>query len=544
MLEAKYPDLVSSLLPYLDQPFFAQVNNDFWLTFALREDGRLYFDARMLLSGKFDNPLLFLFASLLIKGQISSSFKIEECGDMLYLLSDQELEILGVIFGDKEALLAQIAQLRTMSADQLLDFFLDFSAKYPQISLSQDQLCLLFDEKQLLPQEKYHIGVRDEQILRILYLLKLVRDSQIPLLLSHFSKQQIFGVLLMDFLLWEKGTFVFDPVIEASYASLWSEKVPLYAKTYGRDAVIFLFAQQIKPEESLLDEALAYINHFRNLFKHVFEKSAFQMQSTELTALDLWIFEQYSLLEQETKETWLSNSVILQKIQYFTKNYFSRYLESIKKSPEKNYFASWKMFLKLLQMLTPYLPNICAEMKHLIWPFYLETDQEVTSGSKDFKIHKLFAIIQKIAEQKSLLNLKKHQHIQLFVKWWPQEEALLEQNRELLYSLLSVKNIEYSEWNRAMPSGFKTFSLLDMEIGVADMQLEQQIDELAQLEQDLITKTHYLQTVKQTLIMLSNLPAVDSARLEEREDEYELVKDQIAILELKIQKLKMQKKAS
>lgn len=95
-----------------------------------------------------------------------------------------------------------------------------------------------------------------------------------------------------------------------------------------------------------------------------------------------------------------------------------------------------------------------------------------------------------------------------------------------------------------MPSGFKTFSLLDMEIGVADMQLEQQIDELAQLEQDLITKTHYLQTVKQTLIMLSNLPAVDSARLEEREDEYELVKDQIAILELKIQKLKMQKKAS
>lgn len=161
----------------------------------------MYFDARMLLSGKFDNPLLFLFASLLMKGQISSSFKIEECGDMLYLLSDQELEILGVIFGDKEALLAQIAQLRTMSADQLLDFFLDFSAKYPQISLSQDQLCLLFDEKQLLPQEKYHIGVRDEQILRILYLLKLVRDSQIPLLLSHFSKQQIFGVLLMDFLL-------------------------------------------------------------------------------------------------------------------------------------------------------------------------------------------------------------------------------------------------------------------------------------------------------------------------------------------------------
>lgn len=92
-------------------------------------------------------------------------------------------------------------------------------------------------------------------------------------------------------------------MIEASYASLWSEKVPLYAKTYGRDAVIFLFAQQIKPEESLLDEAFAYINHFRNLFKHVFEKSAFQMQSTELTALDLWIFEQYSLLEQEIKET-------------------------------------------------------------------------------------------------------------------------------------------------------------------------------------------------------------------------------------------------
>lgn len=150
--------------------------------------------------------------------------------------------------------------------------------------------------------------------------------------------------------------------------------------------------------------------------------------------------------------------------------------------------------------------------------------------------------MQKITEQKTLLNLKKHQPIQLCIKCGPQEQALIEENIQMLYSLLSVKQIEYTEGTKEIPLGFRKFSLLDMEVGVADMQGVQQVDQLTQLEQDLAAKMHYLQTVKQTLIMLSNLPVVDEARLEEREDEYELVKDQISILERKIQQIKMQKK--
>jgi hypothetical protein len=66
------------------------------------------------------------------------------------------------------------------------------------------------------------------------------------------------------------------------------------AKEYGRDAITLLLSQQIKPTQEALDQAYGYLTHLRNLFKWLYEHQAFQDTTAAATAMDLWIFEQFS----------------------------------------------------------------------------------------------------------------------------------------------------------------------------------------------------------------------------------------------------------
>jgi len=70
----------------------------------------------------------------------------------------------------------------------------------------------------------------------------------------------------------------------------------LWTKEYGRDAITLLLSQQIKPTQELLDQAYGYLTHLRNLFKWLYEHQAFQDTTAAVTAMDLWIFEQFSQL--------------------------------------------------------------------------------------------------------------------------------------------------------------------------------------------------------------------------------------------------------
>ena len=100
-----------------------------------------------------------------------------------------------------------------------------------------------------------------------------------------------------------------------------------------------------------------------------------------------------------------------------------------------------------------------------------------------------------------------------------------------------------SERNEPIPRNFSSFKLLDGELGVADATSECKKDELSELEKQYHDKQTYLQTVKDVLIMLNSSPLADPLKIEEKEDEYAMIKDQLLTLEIKIQKLKMQKKS-
>ncbi len=120
---------------------------------------------------------------------------------------------------------------------------------------------------------------------------------------------------------------------------------------------------------------------------------------------------------------------------------------------------------------------------------------------------------------------------------------MLVENQAVLSSLLSVEQILMSERNEPIPANFSTFSLLDGELGVADATTECKKDELSLLEKEYRDKQTYLQTVKEVLIMLESSPVADPLKIDEKQDEYAMLKDQLLTLEIKIQKLKMQKKA-
>lgn len=78
---------------------------------------------------------------------------------------------------------------------------------------------------------------------------------------------------------------------------MWTEKTLTQIQEYGRDTITWLFAQQIKPDQESLDQTYDYHNHLRNLFKRLYEHNAFEQSNASATALDLWIFEQFTVLK-------------------------------------------------------------------------------------------------------------------------------------------------------------------------------------------------------------------------------------------------------
>ena len=543
-IKESYWEEVALHFSRFESKILTQVNDPYGHYFAYREGKVITNPATLIWS---NSALPFLLATLLFEQKIPTKLPINDLIDLCFLIPDDDLDNIAVAFWQREEFLSQINTFKQATEEEQISFLIDLENQHAGIKLAPDQLSLLLDPSLLLPKDPYILGVRDEQILNA-FSLSLLRDELGKLFVFslHKSPQTLQLLLLIDFLRWEEDLYKFVDLDFSFADELWSEKTLVRAKEYGRDAITFLLSQQIKPTQELLDQAYGYLTHLRNLFKWLYEHQAFQDTTAAATAMDLWIFEQFSQLSdiaRKNQKVWPSSFDFIQKVQDFTRKDFSRYLECIKKLEDHwDYHIAGTIFLQLIQLLAPYLPELKQQISHFVGE-RLNASSIDTSRSKDFKIYKLFDLIHKISEKKSELNLKKHQKILLYHRGSPETFNLLIENQAVLSSLLSVEQILMSERNEPIPANFSTFSLLDGELGVADATTECKKDELSLLEKEYRDKQTYLQTVKEVLIMLESSPVADPLKIDEKQDEYAMLKDQLLTLEIKIQKLKMQKKA-
>ena len=543
-IQENYGENLSKQFSQFETKILAQVNNPYGQYFAYKEEKIFYTPASLVNKTK---PLPFLLASLLLEWKIKETLAFNDLIDLCFLIPEHDLQLIGEAFWKKEIFLRAIEEFKQASEEEQITSLLNLENQDPGIKLSPDQLSLLFIKENFLSNTSPLLWVRDEQILDT-FAISLLRDQlKKPFALALNTHQQIQTILLLiDFLKGKHKEYEFIDVNFWFWKNLWTEKTLTQIQEYGRDTITWLFAQQIKPDQESLDQTYNYHNHLRNLFKRLYEHNAFEQSNASATALDLWIFEQFTVLKdlaQNNEKNW-SASLFISRVQDFTKKDFSRYLECIKKLDIYwDYHIAGTIFLELIELLGPYLTEMREQILHLVRKDSQCHSNLNLSCPKDFKIYKLFDLIHKISEKKSELKLKKHQKITLFHKGSQETFNLLLENQTVLSSLLSVDQILMSERNEPIPRNFSSFKLLDGELGVADATSECKKDELSELEKQYHDKQTYLQTVKDVLIMLNSSPLADPLKVEEKEDEYAMIKDQLLTLEIKIQKLKMQKKS-
>lgn len=163
-------------------------------------------------------------------------------------------------------------------------------------------------------------------------------------------------------------------------------------------------------------------------------------------------------------------------------------------------------------------------------------------GTKDYKIHLLFDIFKGIVAKKADLHIKKHLPIELVIQANSDILHLLASYESSLKQLFKIEKITYCTANEILPSGFESFNILDMKIGIKAFFITKEDDILVQLERDLKSKTESLEYLRTNLMALSLNPLADPVKISEKEGELETLKSEIQRLEIKIQKTKMAKK--
>ncbi len=328
------------------------------------------------------------------------------------------------------------------------------------------------------------------------------------------------------------------------------DKFTKLVESYGRESLRLTWAQQQKCEEAKVQASFNYLKHLRNLFKTLYEEGAFPFELPEqlrLAGKEYWILAQWWELEGHFAQLELRSAEFLAQIealQQFTRAQFSWYLALSKqeKNPE-SFLVAGQIFLALLDLLKPIIPEFFAMV---VATFTAQMpprlSKEAWSGVKDYKIHLLFDILQGISSKKSELQLKKHLPIELVVQANPEILRMLETHQASLKLLFKTQEIHYLTANEVFPSGFETFSILDIQVGIKALLASPKEDAFAELERAFKAKSQTLEYVRSTLMALSFNPLSDPVKLTEKEAELEHLKTDLQILEIKIQKAKMEKK--
>ena len=99
------------------------------------------------------------------------------------------------------------------------------------------------------------------------------------------------------------------------------------------------------------------------------------------------------------------------------------------------------------------------------------------------------------------------------------------------------------ELNAHLPSDFSCFSILEIEIWIKSSAEQVVGDDLVILEKLYKSKTQQAEYLRSTLMMLSTNPLIAQEKVKEKQKELELLKDEIDTLDIKIKKIKMQRRA-
>ena len=99
------------------------------------------------------------------------------------------------------------------------------------------------------------------------------------------------------------------------------------------------------------------------------------------------------------------------------------------------------------------------------------------------------------------------------------------------------------ELNSHLPSGFSCFSILEIEIWIKSSEAQVLGDDLLILEKLYKSKIQQAEYLRSTLMMLSTNPLIAQEKVKEKQKELELLKDEIDTLDIKIKKIKMQRRA-
>lgn len=309
-----------------------------------------------------------LFSSFLLdqlrKGHLSGAFSLEELIDLLFLQPQSEWESIADQDAryQREHCSAYQDQLKSKDPDALIQELQEMLAELPWIA-EKGKGAYEFLPPVVLKHQEITLACNDV----FLQVLALFSSTEGQLMLSADDRSSDFlrVFLLLSFCLEKKIELIFpqERVTEIVLPS-FPEKKKKLIDAYGRETLKLLLAQQKKYEETALEENYEYLKHLWNLFKLLYEQGIFAIEAPEslrIAGKEFWIYTQFADLKEELLNTDFSASefpILLEKIQHFTKEQFTRYLTLIKKEPtqEANVIAL-QMFLGVLEMLAPIIPE-------------------------------------------------------------------------------------------------------------------------------------------------------------------------------------------
>lgn len=552
-LHEHYPTMLS-LYSDQDSFFLPLESKSHFSPYCFREgEEKLYFWFPVELLAREKNLRTLMIASLYSLGYLKTETRREELIDMLYLLPHPLLLRLMQLLPDHRPLLETYhQQLANLDADQLLEELIAVAEHATRMQILPDGKGFKIIDKNFCSSQYCERFSLDLNFLKALVLSVDAYDNNYPLVCFLPMPHNLLKTLLVLAFLYNGKLKIklMRQLPELQYPHALNEKIEVNVKKYGRDTLRLTLAKQEKQEEKNLDQNFAYLNHYRNIFKFLYEKWALDKElpaSFQIQSIDVRMWSQWEELLEGYEHYQTSGAQLpqlLERLQAFTQSQFTRYLEFIKKEQHlQSYQVASQIFLQTLQVLTPYLPMLVGQIEEILWyqlpPKIQRPDYQ---GKKDYKIHLLFDIIKGINQQKQQKNLKKHQAIKLAIKGNSEILKLVEKNQEVFHALLRAGEIALLTGAEVIPTSYETFTLLDITLGIKLLEPEAEKEELPILEKKYKERLAHLEYIRSTLMMLSSNPLADTQKIHEKEQELQDIKDEIDGLDIRIKKLKMQKK--
>lgn len=500
------------------------------------------------------NMLSALLILTIITKVLPSPFKIEDLIDTFFLLESEGIRQLLLPF---------------FSPESIKDFFLDYSQgaweeQYSKFSEALQSFSrIVYDAETgfysadlaAIGAEAIQVVALDPGFLSALWLFLKANDEQLVLYWAE-DKNFFSYQLMFSFLKKQEISLSFLPSSISKSPTLSKIKYSQLMEKYGSDALRLYFFKQESFNLPLWDQEYAYLKHFWNLYKYLFDHypiKNYQVPSSlfnvTLSGIDVWILDLWykliSNLPIQGKESALS--IFLEKVQHFSKTYFSRYLAFIKqKKQETSSPIVVFLFIQMLYVLSPYIPKLTNYLLHqfphsLIEELRFYSELPFQNLEKDYKVYLFFDILASLLKYKDEQKIPKHQPISLFLKANTDVCDLVQQHQAVLWELCPIAQFIPAALNENIPDSYAVIRLFDIEIGIRVEKIGKE-SPLELLEKEYQHKERMLSELRSTLAAFSMSGLVDSEKLASKEKEMEDLKDELMHLDISIKKLKMERK--